>query len=94
MAKLPMKDDLDFAEHNSKAVAGAAEELREFVTRFEALEAEKADVAREMTDQMTVMKSKGYDVAALRRVLKERKRDKAELEAEKETAQLYMELLL
>jgi uncharacterized protein (UPF0335 family) len=84
---------LDFAEHNSKAVAGAAEDLREFVTRFEALEAEKADVAREMSDQMTVMKSRGYDVAALRRVLKERKRDRAELEAEKDTAQLYMELL-
>ena len=93
MAKLPMKDDLNFAEHNSKAVAASAEELRAFVTLYESLEMERNDVSREMTDQMTVMKSKGYDVAALRRVLKERKRDKAELDAERETAQLYMELL-
>jgi len=46
-----------------------------------------------MSDLLTVMKSKGYDVKALRRALKERKRDAAELEAEKAAAQMYMDLL-
>lgn len=93
MTVVPMKNDPDFAEHNAKATATASEDLKQFFTHYESLELERADIAREMSDQFTVMKSKGYDVAALRRALKERKRDKAELEAEKQTAQMYMDLL-
>lgn len=93
MTVVPMKNDPDFEKHNLKAKESAAEDLKQFFTHYESLELERADIAREMSDQFTVMKSKGYDVAALRRALKERKRDKAELEAEKQTAQMYMDLL-
>lgn len=93
MTVIKMKNDPEFDAHNSLAMESAAEALKEFFTRYESLELERADISREMSDQFTVMKSKGYDVAALRRALKERKRDAAELQAEKETAQMYMDLL-
>ena len=93
MTVVPMKNDPEFEAHNAKATASAAEDLKQFFTHYESLELERADIGREMSDQFTIMKSKGYDVAALRRALKERKRDAAELKAEKETAQMYMDLL-
>jgi len=93
MTVVPMKSDPEFKLHNEKATESAAKELQDFFADYEALDAQRSDVGRDMSDLLTVMKSKGYDVAALRRALKERKRDKAELEAEKQTAQMYMDLL-
>ena len=43
---------------------------------------------------MTVLKSKGFNMKALRRLLAERKRDAADLQEEKEVAEMYRNLLL
>jgi len=93
MTVVPMKSDAEFAAHNAKATEAAAKELQDFFADYEALAAQRADVSRDMSDLLTVMKSKGYDVKALRRALAERKRDAEELRAEKEAAQMYMDLL-
>lgn len=93
MSVLPFKDDPDFAGHNEQAFADSADELKNFFVRYEALDQEKRDIADDQKDLVTVMKSKGFNVKALKRVLSERKRDSGELSEEKEVAQLYMDLL-
>lgn len=93
MARLPFKEDEDFRKHNQKAEEAAAQELREAVLRIEQLELEKQDVAREQKDVFTVLKSKGYDVKAVRQVIKDRKRDAAELAEEREIIEQYKLLL-
>jgi uncharacterized protein (UPF0335 family) len=94
MGVIPMKDDADFRKHNQKATEAAAEELRQFVADIEAVDAQMLDLQRERKDVFTVVKSKGYDVKALRKVIAERKRDAAELSEEREVMALYQQLLL
>ena len=93
MSALPFKEDADFAGHNAQAFAESAEELKNFFVRYEALEQEKRDIASDQKDLVTVMKSKGFNVKALKRALSERKRDSGELTEEKETTQMYMDML-
>jgi len=94
MGVIPMKDDEGFRKHNQQATEAAAVELREFVADIEAVDAQMQDLQRERKDLFTVVKSRGYDVKALRKVLAERKRDAAELAEEREVMALYQELLL
>jgi len=90
---LPFKEDEDFRKHNEQATAAAAQELKEAIQDYERLEAEKQDVARDQRDIFTVLKAKGYNVKAVRRIIAERKRDKAELQEEQEIIEQYKLLL-
>jgi uncharacterized protein (UPF0335 family) len=94
MSTLPFKEDEDFRKHNQKAAESAVEDLRDFVAEFESADAQVADLRRDQKDLVTVMKSKGYDTKALRRLLAERKRDAAELAEERELVERYQEMLL
>lgn len=94
MSVLPFKEDDDFRKHNQKAADSAVEDLRNFVSEFESLDAQVADLRRDQKDLMTVIKSKGYDTKALRRLLAERKRDAADLAEERELVAQYQEMLL
>ena len=94
MSVLPFKEDEDFKKHNQHADAAAARELRDFVSEFESLDAQVADLRRDQKDLLTVIKSKGYDTKALRRLLAERKRDAADLAEEQELVAQYREMLL
>lgn len=93
MCALPMKNDPDFFGHNQKAFESSAEDVRNFVADIERLEQELADVNRDKRDAFTVMKSKGYNVKALRKVIAQRKRDAAELAEEDDAVQMYLDLL-
>ena len=88
------KEDEDFKKHNQHAEATAAGELRNFVGDFESLDSQVSDLRRDQKDLMTVMKSKGFNMKAVRRLLAERKRDAADLQEEKEVAEIYRNLLL
>ena len=88
------KEDEDFKKHNQQAEASAAKELKDFVSEFESLDAQVADLRRDQKDLMTVMKSKGWNMKALRRLLSERKRDAADLQEEQEVVEMYRNLLL
>lgn len=90
---LPFKEDDDFRKHNQNAEASSKKDLKEFFADFEALEAQKKDIGKEQSDLVTVMKSRGYNVKALKRALAERKRDAAELQEEKDVTQLYLDIL-
>ena len=94
MSVLPFKEDEDFRKHNQRAADSAVDDLRNFVSEFESLDAQVADLRRDQKDLMTVVKSKGYDTKALRRLLAERKRDAADLAEERELVAQYQEMLL
>ena len=53
----------------------SAEELRQFVERFERLEAEKRDLADQQKEVMAEAKGRGYDTKVMRKVIALRKRD-------------------
>jgi hypothetical protein len=68
MSVLPFKEDDDFRKHNQFAGEAAGEELRTFLGDFEAFDAQIADARSDQSDLITVMKSKGWNVKALRRL--------------------------
>lgn len=73
--------------HNANA------QLRSIVERIERLEAEKSAIAADVKDVYTEAKGNGYDVKALRTIIKMRKED-AQERAEMETIiEVYMNAL-
>lgn len=51
-----------------------ADELRQFIERYEQLEAEKKDITEQQKDLMAEAKGRGYDTAVMRQVIALRKR--------------------
>ena len=62
-----------------------ADELRQFIERYERLEQEKKDIAEAQKEVMAEAKGRGYDTKVLRKVIALRKRDKDDI-AEEEGA--------
>jgi len=70
-----------------------ADELRQFVERFERLETEKKDIADQQKEVMAEAKGRGYDTKCLRKVIALRKRDKDDIAEEEAVLELYKEAL-
>jgi uncharacterized protein (UPF0335 family) len=70
-----------------------AAELRQFIERFERLEAEKKDIADQQKEVMAEAKGRGYDTKVMRRLIALRKRDKEDLAEEEAVLELYKEAL-
>ncbi len=70
-----------------------ADEIRSFIERFEALEAQKADLANDMKEVMAEAKGRGYDTKVLRKIIAIRKRDKDDLAEEEAILELYKQAL-
>ena len=77
------------AGHNSVA----ADRLRSIVERIERLDDERRSHADDIKDIYAEAKSAGFDTKVLRRVIRERKRDAAEIEEEETTRDLYVRAL-
>jgi uncharacterized protein (UPF0335 family) len=73
--------------------AAAAAELRQFIERFEQLEAEKADVAQQQKDLMAEAKGRGYDTRVMRKVIALRRRKPDEVAEEEAVLELYKQAL-
>ncbi|GAB4388060.1 DUF2312 domain-containing protein [Albidovulum sp.] len=67
----------------------AAEELRQFIERYEHLEAEKKDIADQQKEVMAEAKGRGYDTRVLRKLIALRKRDKEDLAEEEAVLEMY-----
>lgn len=67
----------------------AAEELRQFIERYEHLEAEKKDIVEQQKEVMAEAKGRGYDTKAIRKLIALRKRDKDDLAEEEAILELY-----
>ena len=71
-----------------------ANELRQFIERFERLEAEKKDIADSQKEVMAEAKGRGFCVKTLRLVLGRRKRDADDLAEERAILEMYEEALV
>jgi uncharacterized protein (UPF0335 family) len=70
-----------------------ADELRQFIERFERLEAEKKDIADQQKEVMAEAKGRGYDTRVMRKVIALRRRDREEVAEEEAVLDLYKQAL-
>jgi len=89
----PMKETDADQGVRDRAYRVAAAELRQFVEHFERLDAEKKDIADQQKEVMAEAKGRGYDIRALRQIIRERKRDKDDLAEEQAVLEMYREAL-
>ena len=75
------------------AYAVTADELRQFIERYEHLDAEKADIADQQKEVMAEAKGRGYDTSAIRKIIAMRKRDKDDLAEEEAILEMYCSAL-
>jgi uncharacterized protein (UPF0335 family) len=66
-----------------------ADELRQFIERYEQLEAEKKDVTEQQKDLMAEAKGRGYDTKIMRKVIALRKRKPDEIAEEEAIMEMY-----
>ena len=71
----------------------AADELRQFVERFENLEIEKRNIADQQKEVMAEAKSRGYDTKIMRKLVVLRKRDLQDLAEEEAILSMYRSAL-
>ncbi|HTV34629.1 MAG TPA: DUF2312 domain-containing protein [Methylocella sp.] len=71
----------------------AAQELKQFVERVERLEEEKKAIADDIRDVYGEMKGRGFDVRAVRQIIKIRKEDHADRKEREAILELYMSAL-
>jgi uncharacterized protein (UPF0335 family) len=71
----------------------AADQLRAFVERIERLEEEKKALSDDIRDVYAEAKGNGYDVKALRQIVRLRKQDKDERQEQEAILDLYMQAL-
>ena len=74
--------------HNS-GDAVLADELLQFVKRYEQLEAEKKDIAEQMKEVMAGAKGRGYDTKVLKKIIALRKRKPDDVAEEWAVMELY-----
>ena len=70
-----------------------ADELRQFIERFERLEMERKDLLDQQTEVLAEAKSRGYDTRVIKKVMAIRRRDPQEVLEEDAVLDLYKEAL-
>ena len=70
-----------------------ADELRQFIERFERLEMERKDLLDQQKEVLAETKSRGYDTRVIKKVMAIRRRDPQEVLEEDAVLDLYKEAL-
>ncbi|MDG1737286.1 MAG: DUF2312 domain-containing protein [Paracoccaceae bacterium] len=70
-----------------------ADELRQFIERYERLEMEKKDIADQQKEVMAEAKGRGYDTKVMRKIVALRKRDDNDIAEEEAVLEMYKEAL-
>ena len=70
-----------------------ADELRQFIERFEQLESEKKDVTEQQKELMAEAKGRGYDTKVMKKVIALRKRNPDEIAEEEAVLEMYKSAL-
>lgn len=86
-----MEDETENAAQSVNSVA--AEQLRAFIERIERLEEEKQTIADDIKEVFAEAKGTGFDTKAMRVIIRQRKKDRAEREEEEAMIELYMQAL-
>lgn len=76
-----------------RAYAVTASELRQFIERFEQLEAEKKDIAEQQKELMAEAKGRGYDTKVMKKVVALRKRKPNDIAEEQAVLDMYLDAL-
>lgn len=71
----------------------AAEELRQFIERYERLEEDKKAIATDQKELMAEAKGRGYCVKSMRKIIAERKRNPDDLAEEEAILEIYRHAL-
>jgi uncharacterized protein (UPF0335 family) len=87
--RAPMRMDVDFRKHNQDAYSVTADELRQFIERFEQLESEKKDVAEQQKELMAEAKGRGYDTKVMKKLVALRKRKPDDIAEEEAILEMY-----
>lgn len=80
----------DMTEANYRVTA---DELRQFIERFERLEMEKKDISDQQKEVMAEAKGRGYDTKVMRKIVSLRKRDQNDIAEEEAVMDMYKEAL-
>lgn len=88
-----LKPDPEFDKMRDNAFAVTAEELRQFIERYERLEVEKKDITDQQKEVLAEAKARGYDTKVMRKVIAERKREPDDIAEEQAVLELYREAL-
>jgi uncharacterized protein (UPF0335 family) len=78
---------------SSETYSVAADELRQFIERFEQLDSEKKDVAEQQKELMAEAKGRGYDTKVMKQVIALRKRKADDIAEEEAILEMYMSAL-
>lgn len=70
-----------------------ADELRQFIERYEQLEAEKKDITEQQKEVMAEAKGRGYDTKVMRKIIALRKREADDIAEEEAILELYKQAL-
>ncbi len=81
------------AEEASGPQTVAAGQLRAIIERIERLEEDKADISNDIKEVFAEAKGTGFDTKAIRTIIRLRKKDQAEREAEEAVLDLYKHAL-
>jgi uncharacterized protein (UPF0335 family) len=73
--------------------ASAQNQLRQFIEQIERLEEEKKALAADIRDKYLEAKGVGFDVKALREIVRMRKKSQTEREEEESILEVYMHAL-
>jgi uncharacterized protein (UPF0335 family) len=71
----------------------SAEQLKSIIERYERLDEEKAAIATDQKDVLAEAKSNGFDVAAIRAIIKMRKEDATKRQEREAILETYMNAL-
>ncbi|MGR3363964.1 MAG: DUF2312 domain-containing protein [Maritimibacter harenae] len=88
-----MNDVIEDNEGSPGSYRVAADELRQFVERFERLEMEKKDLADQQKEVMAEAKARGYDTKVMRKVIALRKREPDDIAEEEAVLDMYKQAL-
>ena len=70
-----------------------ADELRQFIERWERLNAEKQEIADQQKEVMAEAKGRGYDTKVMRKIINMRKRNRDDIAEEEAVLEMYMAAL-
>jgi len=87
--KPAMKHDPEFHAAETAAYDVTAAELRQFIERFEHLDAEKKEITDQQKEVMAEAKGRGYDTKVLRKIIALRKRKPDDVAEEEAVMDLY-----
>ena len=85
--------------HNSGARAAedsyavTADELRQFIERYEQLEAEKKDISDQQKEVMAEARGRGYDTKIMKKIVALRKRKPDDIAEEQAVLTIYCEAM-